>query len=303
MSRVRRTTVGNPTAKSLLLALADYANDGGASCFPSQELLRMQTELSVDTIQRQLRYLVAKGFVTVEKQRRGGHWASSNYTINLGKLTEEPETTRKSGVEPQVTADAAWCGMDHAAPCGTAEPQDAVRPSRKVRPKPSNDPFKISGKADAIARSLPADFQLDENSYDFALKQLGSVERVKRSVERFVDHFRHSGQLGHDWMARARRWINEDAERRDPGGRPRSDTRSACSASATSVEPPNEAAWEHVIRTYVKCGLWTRHVSAFGPDPSSPACRAPLHLLEQYGLRRAPQTAETCDVVPAFCST
>jgi hypothetical protein len=46
--------VGSPSAKALLLALANFADEHGRNCFPGQEALSDLTEFSLDTIQRQL---------------------------------------------------------------------------------------------------------------------------------------------------------------------------------------------------------------------------------------------------------
>jgi hypothetical protein len=40
--------------------------------------------------------------------------------------------------------------------------------------------------------------------------------------------------------------------------------------------------WESIISMYARTKHWSRHA---GPDPDSPACRAPPQLLEKYGIR------------------
>lgn len=49
-----------------------------------------------------------------------------------------------------------------------------------------------------------------------------------------------------------------------------------------SCEPAAAINWDSVIEMFKKTGHWSRYA---GPDPDSPACRAPLHLLEKHGLR------------------
>ncbi|MBB4422313.1 hypothetical protein GGD66_000839 [Bradyrhizobium sp. CIR48] len=142
-AKVQKTKVGSPSAKALLLALANFADDEGASCFPGQHALQEITELSLDTIQRQLKFLIEGGFVTAEKSRRKGHWASWDYRINLEKLVHQAALC---GTADQA-APSGTVGDDQAAPCGTAKPQDAARPSRTMRPYPSNKPFKEPSRA------------------------------------------------------------------------------------------------------------------------------------------------------------
>jgi hypothetical protein len=45
---------------------------------------------------------------------------------------------------------------------------------------------------------------------------------------------------------------------------------------------PAAVDWEQVLSVYRRTGHWSRWA---GPDPDSPACRAPAQLLEKYGVR------------------
>jgi hypothetical protein len=130
VARVLKTKTGSPSAKAVLLALANYCDYDGKSCFPGQDTIQQLTELSPDTIQRQLRVLIEAGFITGTKQRSKGHWASWNYQIILSTLWDD---------------QAAQCGLvddeNQAAPCGTAKPHHAARPSRTMRLKPFTKPF------------------------------------------------------------------------------------------------------------------------------------------------------------------
>jgi hypothetical protein len=127
VSWAQKQKVGSPSGKALLMALANFADEDGGKCFPGQEAIREITELSLDTIQRQLKYLVDRGFVIAEKRRRKGHWASWTYKIN-------------------VSNQAAPCGMvdknHQAASCGPAKPHYAAQPDRTMRPYPLNKPIK-----------------------------------------------------------------------------------------------------------------------------------------------------------------
>lgn len=74
---------GNPSAKFVLVALANYADQTGI-CWPSQKLLAEQTEQSVDTVQRRLSELVEVGLVARSRRqtKRGlGGRASDIYQL------------------------------------------------------------------------------------------------------------------------------------------------------------------------------------------------------------------------------
>lgn len=60
---------GSPSAKLVLVALANYADQHGV-CWPSQALLARQSEQSVDSIQRRLQELVERGFLAKKTRRR-----------------------------------------------------------------------------------------------------------------------------------------------------------------------------------------------------------------------------------------
>lgn len=108
---------GSPSAKALLFALANYADEEG-TCFPGQERLAEETEQSVDSVQRRLKELEALGLLT--RERRGGSGSgrtSDRYRLHLDQLVLD---LKPKGREVGKAAD---CGT---AP--TATPQDAALP-------------------------------------------------------------------------------------------------------------------------------------------------------------------------------
>lgn len=50
---------------------------------------------------------------------------------------------------------------------------------------------------------------------------------------------------------------------------------------------PEEVNWDDVLTMYKKMGHWSKWA---GPDPSSPACRAPADMLAKHGLTVASET-------------
>jgi hypothetical protein len=144
----------------------------------------------------------------------------------------------------------------------------------------------ISRKGGARATPVPDDFKLEDQSYNWALDKLGSPEAVERSLFRWKNHNRHTGARSHDWQASACNWIDSDAAGResDKSVHAAADRLAAKVASFDAGPAVTEEQWAGVLSMYARTGHWTRHVDQLGPDPSSPACRAPRHLLIKHGI-------------------
>lgn len=70
MSWARGIKTGSPTVKAVLLAISNYADEEGI-CWPSQEQLADDTELSRHTIMRALDELEDRGALSRERRHRG----------------------------------------------------------------------------------------------------------------------------------------------------------------------------------------------------------------------------------------
>lgn len=64
VDKVLMSKVGNASAKSVLIALAKFANTEN-KCFPSYQTLANMTELSIATIKRAVKFLNEKGYIKV----------------------------------------------------------------------------------------------------------------------------------------------------------------------------------------------------------------------------------------------
>ena len=75
--------VGSPTAKSLLVVLANYADDLG-ECFPSHHKLSKVTELGLRAVQLNLNKLEAMGLVTrIRTRNEDGTLGGTRYRLRL----------------------------------------------------------------------------------------------------------------------------------------------------------------------------------------------------------------------------
>lgn len=208
-----------------------------------------------------------------------------------GTLGGSTENTNQFGFSPQPVQQTApvqdTTPVQCSADTGAAE---RTAPVQYTAHEPSIKPSKNQEEREGRARAtpIPDDFRLDDQTYNWALDRLGSVDAVDRSVFRLVNNSRDKGALSRDWQAKARNWIDRDASDRssDKSVIAAADRLQAKINSFDEGSAGTERAWDGVLLTYVKTGNWTRHVDQFGPDPSSPACRAPRHLLIKHGIIR-----------------
>ena len=92
-----KQTAGSPSAKLLLLTLANYADADGC-CWPSQEVLAVDTEQSVDTVQRRLKKLIDAGLTRkVPRAQGAGRWDSRRPTSSTCLLQKCPSRHLRHG--------------------------------------------------------------------------------------------------------------------------------------------------------------------------------------------------------------
>lgn len=106
--------VGDPTAKLILIALADFADQQGKS-WPSRKKLAKYADCSVDTVDRKLALLETKKLLKKEKRLH----AAGDPTSNSYQLTPLPKGSPQfAATQPQscaATVGAELCGY-HGEP-------------------------------------------------------------------------------------------------------------------------------------------------------------------------------------------
>jgi Mn-dependent DtxR family transcriptional regulator len=136
---------GSPSAKVVLLTLANYANQNGAA-FPSHEQLAEETEQSTDTVARRLRELAKLGLIyqtyRYSSNTNGGRRSNEyvvlhddrarGYARDLGweELSDgdEEQFVREAGEQAERAAEAETA---YAADCGLTP--DEVNPQIEGR--------------------------------------------------------------------------------------------------------------------------------------------------------------------------
>ncbi|WP_027579152.1 MarR family transcriptional regulator [Bradyrhizobium sp. Ai1a-2] len=230
-------------------------------------------------VQQSIDRLRERGYIAVEISR--GAFNANAYSIPEKAIAEVwkrapvcafPEPEMRTDGQQNAHVEAPKC----APPCAQTSLSLSLVESRREG---------------ARATLIPDDFRLSEENYLWALVRLDSDHAVRRSVERFVNHYRQVDgpqAKSRDWQAKACNWIDDDARKLgDQRSRPGSII-AAIDRQLAALNGPSRAIadseWDDVLSTYSKLGRWTKHVTHFGPAPDSPDCRAPQHLLEKHGI-------------------
>lgn len=185
--------------KLVLLALANFANDK-MECWPSQERIAADTELSERTVWAALNRLEALGMLSRERRNRADGTRSTDrftlhfsLTIKSEPLANPAKTTRKS-CESQ--------SQSLQEPVATVATLTTFEPSIE---EPSEEPSL------ARASRLPDEWAPPPADFLFALERLGA-DLAAEELAKFRDYWRGvPGAKGRklDWPATYRNWIRK----------------------------------------------------------------------------------------------
>jgi hypothetical protein len=186
-----RQKTGSAARKALLLVLANYADEHGV-CWPSQETLMAETELSADTIQRQSKVLKNAGLVQiVRRPRKGGNWPGLLYQLNL---------SFEASTMPQ---DAAWSEpitMPHPAAHHAALTTSTMPQALRHKP-PYEPPSKPSVAADDARESGPSKSLISPEAYTLC-DDLMRLQRFDKDDPRCIGMaYGIQGWLSKGWNA------------------------------------------------------------------------------------------------------
>jgi hypothetical protein len=278
LNRVKRDGSLPASAFKVAFELGQWINgdiferEAALVAWPSLETLGAAIKMSERTARDMVKRLQLRGHLSIKVGHGPGH--PSRYTLSwenrqsASASSEEETGSRLPLSDEQNRKPASRKQAAFDTETGSRLPTNHLEPS-------SNH-----GES-ARATLLPDDFQLNEEGYERAINRLGSREAVDRSMERFANHFRHvvgPKSRSRNWQARALNWIDDDAAKMPAN-------KSTAKGLGTKFVT-DENQFNAVLKTYKQTGHWTRHVDAYGPDPTSPNCRVPQHLLERYGLVR-----------------
>lgn len=192
-----------PSPKSVLISLADNANDAGV-CWPSIPKICERTCLGRTAVINAIKWLEDAGLVTADRSN-GRH---TTYQIDLsavkqGALFDVPKPVREANQSAMRTSTAG-------GPNQSARRTGPVREADSNRHEPSGT-VKSSGATASSAKRgcrLPADWQPRSDDLTFAVDRLG--QQADEEIDKFRDHWKAApGSKGVklDWDATFRNWI------------------------------------------------------------------------------------------------
>ena len=153
-------TVGKPSAKLVLLAIADNADDFGENSWQSFETLAKKASIERRSVMRVVKALIANKYISINGITRYG---TNDYKINLAKLGHAPQARERTG-RPKSGDSGAESG-DRNAKSGDsgAESGDLRSPESSFNRKKTIDMLTLTRKIlegsmtieNAIAAGVP----------------------------------------------------------------------------------------------------------------------------------------------------
>lgn len=179
--------VAIPSAKLVLLSLADHANATGY-CWPSIARLSKRTGLSRATIFRSIETLTGLGLV------------AQSYT--QGKVNKYTLILPVSLCD-QSHDDTSITMIPHPSHGETTPVSSCDQTRLMVRPEPSLTTKEPSMKR---ARAISADWEPDDKLLAWAVERAPNVDTNIES-EKFINYYLSKGDARKDWAASWRNWI------------------------------------------------------------------------------------------------
>jgi hypothetical protein len=161
-----------PSARLLLLALAEHVSDG-ATCFPGQSRLAAMCGISDRQVRSLLRELQARGLITVEHRPGEGRGRKSNvYRLELGNR-QSASACPKDQAETDFRNPASGCqgatgtpGQDNrnsASVCPNGQPELQFRNSASDCPEATGSPAQGNRKS-ATGNRNPTSAETEEGN-------------------------------------------------------------------------------------------------------------------------------------------
>lgn len=254
------TRVGDPTLKVMLIAIANYADQEG-ECFPSQNQLAFDTEISKRSVSRALDRLHEAGLIELKERFRDDGGRTSNLIRLIGftpPAVDGMGAPAKKGPSPP-TPESHGAHANKVA--GANEPLLNHQSNKKAAP--------------SMGTRIPDDWQLTPDLGNYGRSKGLTRNEVLAEAEKFVNYWRSAAGAKArkvDWDLTWKGWILRTAERL--GRRP----------PDLPPEPPPAAemdrnSWEIASRLYANSSNWHRQ---WGPEPGHPRCLMPPDLQQQF---------------------
>lgn len=287
-----------PAAFKLGYVISQHINRQSREAWPSQETLRESIGLKDKRSARRLTdALVARGFLITRRRKQ----MSMIYRLAQDRTELSYQEEQTGGDTADARPDISDRSTNQDRTFLAARPDNFAHQDRtELSAKPLIEPLKNhEGERRARAKRLPNDFNLDSETQEWAESKLGHADAVYASMFRFTNHYRQvagSKGLSADWMAKARLWIDDDARK---AAKESADDKSVVGAAKRLSERiksfntgPSDVVlstdeWRKALTLFRRTGTWSKYVDVYGSAPPSPDCKAPRHLLIEFGLAEA----------------
>jgi hypothetical protein len=275
---VLEVRVGDPTLKSLLLAIAHRADRTSWACWPSLDSLAFDTEVSKRTIQRRIEELETLGFIRIERRRRpDGTQDSSLITITGGQIVTLCPPVDKNGLtggqKPGVPVDTAV----HLNKQEEQEEQSyrALKEGKPKKDAPYSEDFEALWQAYPRTKNTSKKAAWDI----YRMLNAENQSRVRAAVPVFAAAMRAEGRT-EDKIKHMQFWLSSRMY----------ETASAPAGASAGSAGPAKPFWETATRKQWGDALlvWSSNWNwskSWGPEPGKPGCHVPPDILDRFDLK------------------
>jgi hypothetical protein len=201
------------SARFVLLALADFANDAG-ECWPSIDGIARKVCMSDRGVQKVLRQLEADGWIATEIG--GGRRGANVYRIALVRPTETPNDVPPERCSPRTTAQKTLNDVHHPPNMSSENPERrSPEPSRTIKEPPRGS---VREGARARASPIPPDWEPSPEDFADAIERGFSEHEAENEARKFRDYHRSVGRPRADWSAAFRKWLADAPQFGHHGG-------------------------------------------------------------------------------------
>ena len=197
--------VGDPTLKSLLIAICHRADRLTWACWPSLDCLAWDTEVSKRTIQRRLEELVEKGFISIESRRRDdGTRDTSLITVTGGQIVT---------LQPPVDKNGLTSGQKPGSPVDNTCPPIKKQEEQEEQSIGGADDFFTAeppAKKNKRRSTMPAEYPMTDRHKKYAVERGLANGYAETIFENFKNHHAAKGTVMLDWDAAWRTWVGNE---------------------------------------------------------------------------------------------
>lgn len=295
-----------PSALECAFAMSQRINRASKTAWPGRDViandmgLSGEDETKIRHVNRCLKSLTDGGYLLPRRRKQ----SSTIYKLALqgtplsfqeDETANDPDGDCLSNAESRKDASVLSSELEKTSASSSKDTGVPIK-GHQCPTEPLNEPLnEPEGGRRARAKPLPSDFGLDVDAFTWAVDRLGTAEAVRASMFKFTNHHQSLGSRFADWTARARLWIEDDARKAEKAiaddksvvaaAKRLSETLRSFDAGPTAVVLSTDE-WRKALTLFQRTGTWSKYVDVYGSAPPSPDCKAPRHLLIEFGLLR-----------------